>query len=131
MVSLPEYQVYSMQVKDRFADNGLVGVAITRDRDSTCEVDTFLLSCRVIGRSVETALLSYLTDRARTRGNRELRGWYLPTKKNAPAREFYSAHGFTMVEQNDKGSLWQLDLSNLSIHCPEWIEVISTDGAQK
>lgn len=131
LVSLPDCRVFSIRVRDRFADNGLVGVAITRDRDAVCEVDTFLLSCRVIGRSVETALLSYLAARARARGNRELEGWFLPTKKNAPAKEFYSTHGFKMVGQNDKGSLWRLDLTNLSIHCPEWVEIISTDGEQK
>lgn len=131
LVSLPDCRVFSIRVKDRFADNGLVGVAITRDKDAVCEVDTFLLSCRVIGRSVETALLSYLAARARARGNRELEGWFLPTRKNAPAKEFYSTHGFMMVEQNAKGSLWRLDLSNLSIHCPEWVEIISNDGEQK
>jgi FkbH-like protein len=131
MTSLPDCQVFSIRVKDRFADNGLVGVAITRDKEAVCEVDTFLLSCRVIGRSVETALLSYLATRALARGNRELKGWFLPTKKNAPAKEFYSSHGFVMVEQNDKGSLWRLDLSNSSIPCPQWVEIISNDGDHK
>ena len=131
MASLPDCQVFSIRVKDRFADNGLVGVAITRDKEAVCEVDTFLLSCRVIGRSVETALLSYLAARALARGNRELKGWFLPTKKNAPAKEFYSSHGFVMVEQNDKGSLWRLDLSNSSISCPQWVEIIPNDGDHK
>ncbi|HEV2287820.1 MAG TPA: HAD-IIIC family phosphatase [Candidatus Acidoferrales bacterium] len=128
MASLPDCQVLSIRVKDRFADNGLIGVAVTRDKDGVCELDTFLLSCRVIGRSVETALLSYLVACARARGNRELRGWFLPTKKNAPAKEFYSSHGFVMIDQNDKGSLWRLDLSNSSIPCPEWVEIISNGG---
>lgn len=131
MASLPDCQVLSIRVKDRFADNGLVGVAITRDKDAVCELDTFLLSCRVIGRSVETALLSYLAARASARGNRELKGWFLPTKKNAPAKEFYSSHGFVMIEQNDKGSQWRLDLSNSPIACPEWVKIVSNDGDRK
>lgn len=127
MGARPECDVLSIRVKDRFADNGLVGVAITRDKDGACELDTFLLSCRVIGRDVETALLSYLAARARTRGCHALQGWFFPTKKNAPAKDFYSAHGFEVVEQNEKGSLWRLDLANSGVHPPEWIKVVAVE----
>src|SRR5579875_237945 len=131
LASRPDCQVFSIRITDRFADNGLVGVAITRDKNFVCEIDTFLLSCRVIGRSVETALLSFLAERARERGNRELVGWFFPTKKNAPAREFYPSHGFQIVEQNDTGSRWRFDLRSQSIEPPQWVEIISHDEVRK
>ena len=85
----PDCRVYTVRVQDRFGDNGIVGLCVTRDRGDACEIESFLLSCRVIGRTVETAVLAFLIEQARARGRRTLAGWFLPTRKNAPAAEFY------------------------------------------
>src|ERR1019366_7769335 len=102
------WRVWSLRVKDRYADNGLVGVAIARVEGQVCEIDSFLPSCRVIGRTLETALLSHLAADARERGATVLQGWFLPTRKNAPAREFYPGHGFEVAQQTEEGVLWTL-----------------------
>ncbi|MBV9572736.1 MAG: HAD-IIIC family phosphatase, partial [Acidobacteriales bacterium] len=128
MVSSPEWNCFSIQVRDRFGDNGLVGVAITRLEGKAVEIDTMLLSCRVIGRTVETAFLSFLAQHAQQRGAEKLQGWFLPTKKNAPASEFYSAHGFEMIKQNGQGTLWSMDLKQKSVCCPEWIRLHVSNG---
>jgi FkbH-like protein len=128
MAAKPDWQVLSIRVRDRFGDHGLVGVAITRDEKESCEIDAFLLSCRVIGRTVETALLSYLAQSAVARGRHRLSGWFLPTKKNAPAKEFYSQHGFQLHTQDGQGSLWELDLKQHPIAWPEWIKLNKIDG---
>lgn len=124
MAADPCCGVWSLRVKDRYADNGLVGVAIARFYGSICEIDSFLMSCRVIGRTVETALLASLAADARTRGATTLLGWFLPTKKNAPAVEFYREHGFVEAERSDAGVLWRLDLQKEEIRAPEWIRVV-------
>jgi FkbH-like protein len=131
MAAKPEWQVLSIRVRDRFGDHGLVGVAITRDENEACEIDTLLLSCRVIGRTVETALLSFLGQAAVARGRSRLSGKFLPTKKNAPAKEFYAQHGFELQTQNSDGSLWQLDLKQNPIAWPEWIKLNKIDGGTK
>jgi FkbH-like protein len=123
MAKQAEWQIFSIRVRDRFGDHGLVGVAIAHDQGDECEVDTFLLSCRVIGRTVETALLAHLAESAAQRGRERLVGWFLPTKKNAPARDFYQQHGFERKEVNDSGSLWTLDLKTSTLRCPEWIKL--------
>jgi len=128
MVANPGWNCFSIRVKDRFGDNGLVGVAIMHTQDAICEIDTFLLSCRVIGRTVETAFLSFLAHRAQAQGARQVQGWFLPTRKNAPARDFYSSHGFTAVERNGEATLWRLDLSNEVPRCPEWVRLHIVDG---
>ena len=120
----PGWQVLSIRVKDRYADNGLVGIAITHDAGDTCTVDTFLLSCRVIGRTVETALLSYLADRARERGAKNLEGWFIPTKKNAPAKNFYRDHGFQLLSETEAGQLWSLELGDAQLGCPDWVRIV-------
>ena len=117
------WNIYSVQVKDRFGDNGIVGVVITRLQGEVCEIDTFLLSCRVIGRTVETAIFAWLAQESRSRGANILQGWFVPTSKNAPAREFYRAHDCKLVASEDGRTLWALDLRESEIKCPEWIRL--------
>jgi predicted enzyme involved in methoxymalonyl-ACP biosynthesis len=86
------------------------------------------MSCRVIGRTLETALLAHLAADARERGAKILQGWFLATKKNAPAQEFYRDHGFEVAEQTAEGVLWKLDLQEKEIRTPEWIkQILATD----
>ncbi|HTV56747.1 MAG TPA: HAD-IIIC family phosphatase [Terriglobia bacterium] len=119
----PSCGVWSIRVRDCFGDNGLVGVAITFDRDETCEIDSFLMSCRVIGRTVETAFLARLVKKARERRRRTMQGWFFPTKKNAPAREFYANHGFRIARRDEDRLLWELDLTRAEITWPPWIKL--------
>jgi FkbH-like protein len=130
MAARPGWQVLSITVRDRFGDHGLVGVAITRDEDNACEIDTFLLSCRVIGRSVETALLSHLAQQAASRKRHQLLGRFISTKKNAPARDFFAQHGFRKQEDNHEGSVWSLSLGQNTISVPDWIRLKTNNGDQ-
>jgi FkbH-like protein len=130
MSKKPDWHILSIRVRDRFGDHGLVGVTIAHDVGEQCEIDTFLLSCRVIGRTVETALLAHLAESAARRGRKRLEGWFLPTKKNAPARDFYEQHGFEWQVTNCDGSLWTLDLESSTLRCPDWIKLkVSVDSA--
>jgi FkbH-like protein len=131
MLGRSDWNVYSMRVTDRYGDQGIVGVAITIDTGDECEIDTFLLSCRVIDRTLETAFLSYLGDQARRRNVKTLRGWYLPTKKNAPAKDFYRNHGFVLASEGAEGSLWTLALDHSDVACPSWISLIVPAGAKQ
>ena len=130
MAATPGCHVISMRLKDRFGDHGLVGVAITFDAGDKCEIDTFLLSCRVIGRSAETAMMYYLIQSAMARGCVQLAGWFLPTKKNAPATDFYRQSGFELQAQSDAGSRWVLELQNRHLACPDWITLKVISGEQ-
>ncbi|HEY3256444.1 MAG TPA: HAD-IIIC family phosphatase [Polyangiaceae bacterium] len=122
--------VLTVTVHDRFGDSGLVGMVITRDdvTGEASEIDNFLLSCRVIGRTVETALLAYVTEQARQAGKRELRGWFYPTRKNAPAADFYEKHGFARREDVESGSLWSLDVTAAMVPYPLWSRIVTPDG---
>lgn len=118
----PSFDVYAARVSDRFGDNGLVGVCITRCEGDVREIDTFLLSCRVIGRKVETAILSFLAEDTLSRGMRRLEGWFLPTPKNKVSAGIYKEHGFELVRETEEGCLWSFDVRNQSIACPRWME---------
>ena len=64
-------------------------------------------------------------EAARARGAKRLEGWYLPTKKNTPARDFYAAHGFHLREEKEGGQLWSLDLTTAELRYPEWVRLIT------
>lgn len=123
LAARPDWGVYVARARDRFGDNGIVGIGILRHRDEVCEIDTFALSCRVIGRAIETALLSRLCDAAREAGAQLLTGWFLPTAKNAPAADFYRKHDFRCREENGSGSRWDFDLAAGRIEPPDWITI--------
>jgi FkbH-like protein len=94
----------TLRVADRFGDHGLVGVLIAvpaaEDRH-VLSVDTWLMSCRVIGRTVEQFLCGELLVRARRLGYREIRGEYIPTKKNALVGDLYDRLGFRRTHAGD------------------------------
>ncbi len=88
------WQIYTVRVEDRFGDNGLVGVIITQTAGETCEIEAFLLSCRVISRTVETAMLSFVAaGEPGARTGRAARMVSAHHAKNAPAADCYRRHG--------------------------------------
>ncbi|MGH9691505.1 MAG: HAD-IIIC family phosphatase [Candidatus Acidiferrales bacterium] len=128
----PGWEVFSVRVKDRFGDNGIVGVLISRTENDLCDIDTFLLSCRVIGRRIETAMLRFAAERSKAQGARFLQGWFVPTKKNGPVRDLYSSHNFKAIATKDTdATLWRLDLAAENISCPEWIRVHVTSDSYR
>ena len=89
------------QVEDKFGDNGITGVfIIKKENSSEWEIDTFLLSCRVMGREVEAGILGYLLQKAKNENVKKVKGKYVPTKKNKPCESFLSNNGFKQDGQN-------------------------------
>ena len=118
--------VRTIRVADRYGDNGLVGVLMARTSGERCEIDTLLLSCRVIGRGVETVMLSDVGALARSGGARVLAGRFVPTSKNAPAQDVYARHGFAAAQANGDGTVWELDLKDGTPKPPDHIDVRRT-----
>lgn len=118
----PDSGVAAIRVRDRFGDNGIVGIAIYKKAGEALEIDSFLLSCRVIGRSIETAFLSYVADQAKARGLTKLTSSFIPTKKNAPAKDFLANHAFTCTKPDAAESRWEFDLTKAGIDWPTFIE---------
>lgn len=113
-------------VRDKFGDSGLTGVAIARSDGDAWEVDSFLLSCRVMGRGVEDALLRYVAEAARAAGANRLRGRFIPTAKNAPAADFFSRMGFAPTGEGEEpgATLWERTLSaETDPGWPAWLRV--------
>lgn len=116
-----------LRISDRFGDNGLVGVAIARPSDpGAWVIDSFLLSCRVIGRQAENVLLGALARKVREKGGRTLVGEYIPTPKNKPSADFLPQAGFERLDPG--GRLWSWDLDKSLPPIPELIETRFEDA---
>jgi len=99
----------TIALADRFGDNGLISVLLARREDRVLEIDTWLMSCRVLKRRVEHFLMNRLHDLALRDGFKTIRGRYLPTAKNALVRDLYAELGFTCAETGPDGSTcWEL-----------------------
>jgi FkbH-like protein len=113
-----DWRVYTMRVADRFGDFGLTGVAIVTTAAEGWRIDTFLLSCRVLGKSVETALLAHIAADARQAGVSRLVGEFIDSGRNQVASPFLANHGFTLLGDGQ----WERSLAAPGPERPSWIQ---------
>ena len=85
----PGHAVFVFRVSDRFADYGLTGLASLQEAETCAQIADFLLSCRVLGYGVESAILHFLVEQARRRGRKELIAEYKRTERNAACLSFF------------------------------------------
>lgn len=121
LVDNPAAITLQIRLTDQFGDSGIIAIVIGRRLESepdTLFIDTWLMSCRVLGRQVEEATLNLLADQARAAGLRHLVGEYRPTAKNGMVREHYPRLGFTAVgETGDEAAAtkWRLALEAFEV----------------
>jgi FkbH-like protein len=102
-----------LRLLDRFGDHGIISIVIGKMRDDgDLVIDTWLMSCRVLGRQVEPATLNLVAAQARSLGARRLIGEFMPTKKNAMVKDHYTRLGFMTQETSDGASISTLDLAS-------------------
>jgi len=98
-----QYRSYLYRVADRFGDQGIVAAVLVDLSDGQPEVDTFVMSCRVMGKNIEYAIMEEVEKDLQSKGYRSLCGRYLPTAKNKPVEELFDALGYTLKEKNPEG----------------------------
>ena len=112
LVMNPDTYSFCFHLSDRFGDTGIIGVLIAvpeiyNKYGIGYKVDTFLLSCRVMGRTVEYAIFSHLHSWLMQRKINNLYGEFIPTKKNAPVRDLYQSLGFKLILDGSDMKLFQ------------------------
>ena len=121
-------EVTRLTAADKVSDLGLVGVAVTRYRGEVAEIDSFLMSCRALGRGLEDGLLHIVADNARRRGATTVRGVFRKTRKNDLCVDFYQRNGFARTESTAEGSVWELAGDRPLPEFPAWIERVSVEN---
>ena len=112
------------RLKDRFGDNGVVSVVIGAVDGEECRVELWLMSCRVLKRDMEYAMMDSLVSECLKRGITGIRGYYYPTAKNKMVRDFYRDMGFEKVSEDDAGNTeWELKISPEYVNKNRYIKV--------
>lgn len=119
--------VYVIGLEDRYSERESIGLLVVRwgrPLADCAEIDLFLLSCRVLGRGVETGVLSWLAGAARARGLGRIVGRIESLPRNEPVRGLYRSHGF---KPNGRDNGWELALSAGALALPSWLELVDAD----
>lgn len=96
---------------DKFGDNGVVSVVIGHKNADELDIDLWLMSCRVLKRDMEYAMMDGIVERAKAAGLSKIKGYYYPTAKNNMVRNFYEQMGFTKISEDEQGNtVWEFDL---------------------
>lgn len=103
--------VYLYRVEDRFGDNGIVAALIIDKSGVRAEVEEFAMSCRVMGKNIEFAIMDAIEDDLRREGLQVVYGKYLPTSKNKPVEDLYEKLGYRKIgDLGEGGAEYELDL---------------------
>lgn len=115
--------VYSVVVRDKFGSAGLTGIIIMRWEGRRAVVDSFLMSCRVIGRGIEFAVWNDVIADARARGCSEFVAQYVPTRKNALVKDFFDRLGLPATVDGDGTQHYAMAVADFPAQSTPWIKV--------
>lgn len=112
MQASDDYLCLYGKLEDKFGDNGVVSVIAGKIEDHSLHMRLWLMSCRVLKRGMEDAMLDTLVSDAKKKGLESIIGYYYPTPKNGMVKDFYARMGFEKIDEDDKGNTtWKLDLN--------------------
>ena len=119
-------KVFCFNLSDNFGDYGITGLCIIVNcgRDVLeCSINTFLISCRVIGRNVEFVFMDYILKHLLNSGIKQLNAEYVATAKNSQVENFYEKFGFIQVSSDTKHKTYELDLHKYKWSGTDYVEV--------
>jgi FkbH-like protein len=123
----PDCGAFCIRLSDRLGDNGIIAVAIVRKQETDAVVDTWIMSCRVLGRKVEQLTIQQIASEAQRLGCDRIVGQYIPTSKNHMVAKLYPTLGFDEIGAKDDVSLFALPLAR---YTPETIPIEVTRKEQ-
>lgn len=94
-------KIFTISVEDKFGDNGITGVCIIKMNNGQAEIDSLLLSCRILGKKIEDAFVNYLLNKLKNENINIVKARYNKTAKNSQVVDFYDRIGFTLVKNED------------------------------
>ena len=120
--------IYGLRVSDRFGDNGLTGLIIIKNDElrtnNSIEIDTLLLSCRILGKNIETAFVQYVLMKLKAVGIKDVRADYIKTFKNSQVETFYEKLEFEVRKFSDTEKQYNLDLNKISYSLSDIYKIV-------
>lgn len=107
----PQFLTLYGKLEDKFGDNGVVSLVIGQKEEKTMHIRLWLMSCRVLKRDMEYAMMDTLVKDCRKQGVETIYGYYYKTAKNAMVKEFYSLMGFEKINEDEQeNSTWKYEV---------------------
>ncbi len=101
------------KLEDKFGDNGVVSVVIGKKNNDRLDIDLWIMSCRVLKRDMEFAMMDSLVKECIKQNIKEIYGYYYPTVKNGMVKDFYAIQGFTKISEDEEGNtVWKFTIDN-------------------
>lgn len=116
MMESEEYITLYGKLEDKFGDNGVVSVVIGQKNGNELDMILWLMSCRVLKRDMEQAMLDTLVEQAREQGITQINGYYYKTAKNSMVKDFYETMGFTRITPDDQEEEKKYELKDLDTY---------------
>ena len=126
--------VYAMFVKDKFGDNGLTGVCIVKEDENNSKnviLDSFLMSCRIIGRNIEFVFIGYIIKELANKGYKTLGSDYIQSSKNALVENFYDKVGFNYIGNINGTKKYGVKIQNFEIKKIDYIKLVFNQLSEK
>lgn len=118
------YSSFAISISDKFGSSGVTGLAIINQRDQNiAEIDTLLMSCRILGRKIEFAFFHYFVAHLRTKGIKTLRARYIPTLKNQQVEDLYDRYGMGLNKVEDNIKYYEMSLDQFQDEPIEFINI--------
>jgi FkbH-like protein len=118
MIQDPNFIVGCAQVEDKFGDNGITCVfIIKKENEKEWMIDTFLMSCRIMGRDIEKGILTHIINHAKEKGVEKIKAKFIPSQKNKPIENFLPDSKFTKI-----GEFWTYTIKS-KMEFPQYLTV--------
>jgi FkbH-like protein len=117
--------IISVSVKDKYGDSGLTAIAIIKEKGKHAYIDSFIMSCRIMGRNIEQALMNFLITTYEKKGFDIIESAYYPTIKNKPVINFYENSGFEVLNHNQENKHYRIRLSDYKPFNVNYIKIIN------
>lgn len=117
-------KVFSFSVSDKFGESGLTAVCIVHEKNTIASIDSLLMSCRIMGRNIELAIMNYLIYNYQHIGFKKIQSIYFPTAKNLPVCNFYEDSGFGVVKQGKDIKEYELSISDYKPFNVAYIKIV-------
>ncbi len=116
--------VFSMNVRDKYGSSGITGLAIIKFNSNVAQLDTLLMSCRILGRNIEYKFIDHVLSEVMDRGIERIEASYIKTNKNEQVADFYNKIGFAKISEDGVTKLYELDLTKYQPRNIDYIKLI-------
>lgn len=116
------------RLEDKFGDNGVVSIIIAKVDGDELHIELWLMSCRVLKREMEFAMMDEIVRQARLRNLKKIVGYYYPTAKNAMVKDFYRIQGFEKISEDTEGNtVWVFKVGDNYVNKQNVIDVFTEE----